>query len=637
MGTGGYKAWRFRKRYYAEYNSHDSYPDWLGSGIAREIPSNREEYKQWLCAQRSIMAEREANLDRYLTFKHAGQRPGEEDEDVRDAKGFIAWAQPIWLAPLNSVPIEWVYIVDLDREVFSVNNGAHFKLDRVPHIDWIGSLAEGRLGDIISLLFGGGDMVGLEVEEAELDSCGFGIPKRLDKTGLDCQVVKPKDITSIPWRRRHGPILRQLVFRRWAESLTASLAATLLQWTPSDLPFREIAFAALCLASGGKRMSVLPEKRLWKTVVYGSISDPEATTPNDPEFVSVLAAGAHLQGKPFGTAPQDTFYWLDGIFVVLVAQLLRPNAVEEGISFIHQYCHDNHINDSIDAVLISIEHIVLVHISAFNKIQHTSILPLFAIPTHLSMPVKDRYSHWYLSGLSQKIHEYRKELDEPEQPFHAWDSFSDFESEDPSLSDPVLYRARTRSLAAESKPESTFYALVHLFESAARRHLRPTRPRVREGRLPNESYAQILTHVTNSHTRNACLEVSRTFRELCQEQYLLNEKLLFSPCETCKALKHKSPSLPECVEIFSMGVQLVMEDVAPEWFHIEELDRGTGARVRFASVGGRKKRQRWRRLDTAVALWVVVVGSEHDRRSLLPGVKFGFLGVESLEESESLG
>lgn len=159
---------------------------------------------------------------------------------------------------------------------------------------------------------------------------------------------------------------------------------------------------------------------------------------------------------------------------------------------------------------------------------------------------------------------------------------------------------------------------------------------MREGRLPNELYAHILAYVIDSDTRHTCSEVSRAFRELCQEQYLLHEKLLFAPSETCKTPNFKSASWPDGVVVESPSVKrLVIQDLAPEWFDMVELDCGTGARVRFASVGVRKKRQRWRRWDAAVALWVVVVGSEYDRRSLLPGLKFGFLGIEALGEAES--
>ena len=77
-------------------------------------------------------------------------------------------------------------------------------------------------------------------------------------------------------------------------------------------------------------MRVLPEWGFGKLVVYGYISDPESATPNDQGFASVVAIGAHLRDNPLRTAPQDTFYWLDGIFIVLIAQLLRPDAVEEG-------------------------------------------------------------------------------------------------------------------------------------------------------------------------------------------------------------------------------------------------------------------------------------------------------------------
>ena len=38
---------------------------------------------------------------------------------------------------------------DLDNETFTVNNGAHFKLEMMPHIDWIGALDRGGLDKAI--------------------------------------------------------------------------------------------------------------------------------------------------------------------------------------------------------------------------------------------------------------------------------------------------------------------------------------------------------------------------------------------------------------------------------------------------------------------------------------------------------
>lgn len=71
----------------------------------------------------------------------------DDDEPMYDKSGIY----PSWTAPLNDALIEWVYILDLDREIFSVNSGTHFKLDRVPNIDWISALADGALGDNIIL------------------------------------------------------------------------------------------------------------------------------------------------------------------------------------------------------------------------------------------------------------------------------------------------------------------------------------------------------------------------------------------------------------------------------------------------------------------------------------------------------
>ena len=151
MGTRGYKAWRFRKRYYVQYNHWDSYPSGLGNDIAAQIPLDQDEYQAWLKSQREKLETWEAAWLAYLALDpaqvasqefHAPPKIFGEEEEA---------ALPSFLVPLNDLYIEWVYILDLDREIFSVNNGAHFKLDQVPHINWIEAIAVGELGDQIVL------------------------------------------------------------------------------------------------------------------------------------------------------------------------------------------------------------------------------------------------------------------------------------------------------------------------------------------------------------------------------------------------------------------------------------------------------------------------------------------------------
>ena len=144
MGTRGLRVVRFRKRYYKFYQQYDSYPTGLGSEVAVNIPTDAAKYQEWLATERNSAKEWEALYEAFLSVK-----PGEEF--TADLPDFMHEQPPSLLTPLNDTWIEWIYIVDLDREIFSVNNGAHFKLDQVPHIDWINSLANGGLGDQISL------------------------------------------------------------------------------------------------------------------------------------------------------------------------------------------------------------------------------------------------------------------------------------------------------------------------------------------------------------------------------------------------------------------------------------------------------------------------------------------------------
>ena len=148
MGTRGFKAWRFRKRYYVQYNNYDSYPSGLGKEIASGIPPSHQEYSAWLEEQRQMVAEWEAKWDAHLTVDPSTKACLKLPSNLPE---FMIETQPSWQVPLNDVFIEWVYILDLDREIFSVNNGAHFKLEQIPHVDWIAALADGELGDKIAL------------------------------------------------------------------------------------------------------------------------------------------------------------------------------------------------------------------------------------------------------------------------------------------------------------------------------------------------------------------------------------------------------------------------------------------------------------------------------------------------------
>lgn len=48
---------------------------------------------------------------------------------------------PCYRTGLNDLLIEWTYTIDPDREIFSIYNGCHFKLSKIPKYTWAKALA----------------------------------------------------------------------------------------------------------------------------------------------------------------------------------------------------------------------------------------------------------------------------------------------------------------------------------------------------------------------------------------------------------------------------------------------------------------------------------------------------------------
>ena len=414
-------------------------------------------------------------------------------------------------------------------------------------------------------------------------------------------MVVPKNIGDIPWRQRHGPILRALIFHLWSYATEDSLAATLLRMSPNDLPFREIAYAALCLAAGGNNITVISSQEVYSNGVFGFIHDgPEYDA--DSEFISVLASGAHLQGSLPGSSPDATIYWLNNVLVILTAPIYRPGAAEEGIARVVRYCQTNHPTEYVDAVLISVEHVVLLHVTPGGKTQHTAIMPLFDIKNHLTMAVNDRYTEDYLAKLAAKDEHFmkveakkRRKADQERMLKNEGIEFrygdeSDNETDSGAEEDSALCATQV-----EGNVSSTFYALVHLFEAAACKHMPVAR--VTDGRLPNEIYTQIIKQVTDVETRESLMQVSRRFRQICQESLLFAQGLIFEPSEPCQS----------CDE----------PQLAPSWFQKYEVKTGTQSQVTLRRAGGS--------FDSGGPSWKVAVGTERNKKSLLSEVAFRFV------------
>lgn len=389
-------------------------------------------------------------------------------------------------------------------------------------------------------------------------------------------------------------------------------SSSLLQWCPGDETFREIAFAILCLVNGGNHVTAIPSAIVEKNGVYGFNKGPPHD-PNDTGFMSCLATGAHVRGSCPGSSPLGTVYWLDDVLIFLTTQLYRPGALDNGVSCVFKYCQENHPNDVIDAILISIEHVVLVHIVPDVEIQHSSLLPLLDIQNHITLDVKDRYASTCLEKKQgpkddrftkreqKKIQKAQEEMMCKTSGFrvikHDDSDEEDESSEESDEEEPALH---TSQAGVEGNPFITFYALCHVFESAARRRMPPERPF--EGCLPNELYPEIFKHVLDNETRATCMQVSRAFRNIYQANVLFADGIIMEPSESCKACDNYRER--------------------PEWLNIYDVASGARSKVELREGGGG-----WSIHPEGEQSFMVAVGKSPDTLSLLPRVTFRFRKV----------
>lgn len=315
------------------------------------------------------------------------------------------------------------------------------------------------------------------------------------------------------------------------------LAASLLQWSAEDLPFRELAFAILCLAAGGRNISVIAEEPSNFRTLAGS-NTIVSKKSNAKEFIASLGTDFHLRGNPVGSSPEATVYWFEGALIVLKPQLFYDSVLDEGLCYIQNYCQENCPEKCVNAVLISIEHVVLVKVTPGEATQYSGLLTLVFISNHTSWDAKNRYHKTYLSKLQAKdekfmkrhARELRKKQREKSEAMGMFGFFNDPEDEvvedDDGYPEQVsLYRTIPDDVEGPVDPNDAFFGLAHLFEACAQQHMPPTKPS--EGRLPTEIYAMILDHVYDRETRYNCREVSRTFRNLVQAHFMITDDYIF--------------------------------------------------------------------------------------------------------------
>ena len=146
--------------------------------------------------------------------------------------------------------------LDLDLEVFSINNKAHYRLSNIPRGDlWVEAL---RVDDDNSYF--------VHPSLAPEDSLASIAVVNRQFTNEDIELWdslrKRKPWPKFPESTNLMALFQLAMFKALEEAELHHLDLTVLSWTVDDFAFREYAFCILCMASGGDNLSLIDQRRI---------------------------------------------------------------------------------------------------------------------------------------------------------------------------------------------------------------------------------------------------------------------------------------------------------------------------------------------------------------------------------------
>ena len=98
--------------------------------------------------------------------------------------------------------------------------------------------------------------------------------------------------------------------------------------------------------------------------------------------MSDLAVGHHAEGTVPGSAPEAQTYWLHDVVIQLEADLTTSDRVDQAARHAIDFAQGRQsLQQPFDVVLLSIEHVILLHILG-SDVQRTVTLPLLDIAVH---------------------------------------------------------------------------------------------------------------------------------------------------------------------------------------------------------------------------------------------------------------
>ncbi|RAL17443.1 uncharacterized protein BO97DRAFT_474443 [Aspergillus homomorphus CBS 101889] len=512
MGTRGLMVYRCRGRYFTYHNQYDSYPEGLGQEFVDSIPKDPAEYQAWLEALRHIFSRL---VDQFETqcLPVVIQPLEEEDSDPslaeRYEKSYFAVDDEINHPPLQIMPLhwrstdhEWFYTVDLDKEIFSIDFAVHLHLSKLPHDpNWITYLGKDvhrrRAADKCTPLH----MLANPAFKPEVNSASIAAYRLLDvETVTPESFYLPQDISF------HRETFLTFICSCMQSDHRAILDGSYLEWEPKDLPFREIAYAFLSLATGNVSLESIQhfdrnhEAEGYFLVRGEGSSDSESLMPR-------FLCESHYPGVEAGSSPQQTTYWMDSVLVHLVSGLDRVEVEEAAIAEAVEFGLKQG-RTSFYAIVFSILDVVLLRVrttSGKTIVQRSPVMSMFEFNdtnSSFSKGPRSRPSPSTEGNDSTDDSRLEKKISKVEAP-----------------SDSETIKSVTALWSKQLGLSPTFITMLRFFDAAVYHDLEGAVSRV----LPNETLSAVMEH-TDIGTYRIMSNLSAYCRNTSLSEFRLNDK-----------------------------------------------------------------------------------------------------------------
>lgn len=287
--------------------------------------------------------------------------------------------------PAIDLMIEWVYMIDLDRELVRIKSQgpeASFKLQCFPRqLQWAEDFYMESDEEDNNML--AKSPVGQPFES--LLTPAPSSRSLLNKyAALKVTKAKPKTVVRPSADAEHVYVVRELLLKQFIETWNGRLSQHILLCRAGDFIYQEVVFAILSLASGhfqllADQSPVGRDRMTYNTAHLGS--------PYGSNILPDFGSGMHRMNALPGSAPDSSIYWFKGVVILLIDSQIDGDGLKAAIARLTEFGKESG-RKIFDGLVTNVRSFMLVRVNGPDVVQHTEMIDL--IPrSNLSAPVQD--------------------------------------------------------------------------------------------------------------------------------------------------------------------------------------------------------------------------------------------------------